>query len=104
MSECLYRLWASTTLGPGDVVFVNGPHDRFGRILSDQGKPPRVEGDPFTLFLIRGIGKSRPPGVMDHEIHDTVSYSEPSGNGAIMKSTSSYNETYCEYCGRGGKR
>ena len=36
----------------GNLVDMNGPHDRYGRILKEQ------EGG---TFLIRGLGKSKPP-------------------------------------------
>ena len=47
MSENLYQLGKGQNLKIGDTVTVNGPHDKYGIILSKQES---------GYFLIRGLG------------------------------------------------
>jgi hypothetical protein len=95
--NALYQLHCRPGLRPGQPVFIDGPHDRFGRIVEAQGKKAPL-GQPYELYLIRGTGFQEPVELMEAGVDgvaDTVTFNpaEPgSGTAAAMKEISSLRD------------
>lgn len=77
----LYLLYSTPDLDVNDCVFVNGPYDDFGYIISSEEKIK----DGFQLYSIRGTGRIP----TNWPVHDSVTFSIPTRGGACVRVTDS---------------
>jgi hypothetical protein len=86
----LYQLHSTPGLVAGHPVFVDGPHDRFGRIVKTVEEFAPL-GQPYWLYMIRGTGSKEPEELLlrgRSAIDPTVIFSDPTSDGARMKAVS----------------
>jgi hypothetical protein len=84
--QLLYEAWSHPNLQPGDYIHIDGPHDKFGRVIKTETQTPPLN-EQVTAYLVRGTEDQKPP---NRTASPYIAFSTPTACGAYMKTSTKF--------------